>query len=389
MKMIKKLLIGHLAVIVVVLMFLHPCLAGEARNIILMIGDGMGPTQIHTMWLYSTRYLGRNFAMMDIMNEGRTAFVYNNTKDNLVPESAAAATQMATGVRVHNKSVSVGSDGKPLKSILEIAREKGKSTGLVTTSGITDATPAAFAAHVKNRRDEQTIAEQLIEANVDILFGGGRAFFISEREKDGKRKDNRNLLEEAIQKNYVVIGSSDEMRKATGKKLIGLFSRGDMLYEIDRPGSNEPSLAEMTKKALDVLSGNSKGFFLMVEGGGIDRAAHHNDLTTLALEGIAFDEAAKAAYEFQKRNTDTLLIITGDHETGGLTTHSHILTSKESQKGNVLHHLSELQKGSRWATKTHTSTPLFVWGLGPGSEMINGWKHNTELFHIMLKAYGF
>jgi alkaline phosphatase len=375
--------------IALILTFLNTCLAAEARNIILMIGDGMGPAQFHATWLYSTRYLNRNFAMTEIMNEGKTAYLYNDTIDNLVPESAAAATQIATGAKVPNKTISVGSDDKPLKTILEIAREKGKVTGLVTTSRITDATPAAFAAHVRNRRDEHVIAEQLIEANVNILCGGGKEFFIPEREKGSKRKDNRNLLEEAKKRNYTVIESADEMGKSTGKKLLGLFNKGDMVYEMNRSGSNEPSIAEMTKKALDVLSSSNEGFFLMVEGSGIDHAAHHNDLTALVLEVMAFDEAVKVAYEFQKNNIDTLLIITGDHETGGLATLSYSATSLKSGRNGVVANLSELQQTSRWATMSHTATPLFVWGIGPGSEEIKGWKHNSELFGIMLNAYGF
>ena len=279
MKVIKRLLVGHLAVITVVLTFLRPCIAAEARNIILMIGDGMGPAQIHAMWLYSTRYLGRDFAMTEIMNQGRTGiFVQRLHRTVSVPESAGAATQMATGVKVRTKTIGVGSDGKPLKSILEIAKEKGKTTGLVTTSGITDATPAAFAAHVKDRRDEHMIAEQLVKSDVNILFGGGRAFFLSETEKGSKRKDSRNLVEEARKKGYKVVETADEMKKATGKKMLGLFNNDNMLFETDRFGSNEPSLAEMTGKALDVLKSNKDGFFLMVEGGRIDNAAHRNDV---------------------------------------------------------------------------------------------------------------
>ena len=389
MKIMKKLLMRHLTAIVLVLTLVNLGLAAEARNIILMIGDGMGPAQLHAMWLYSARYLGRTFAMTEIMNEGRTAYVFNDTKDNLVPESAAAATQIATGTKVPNKTISVGLDGKPLKSILEIAKDKGKVTGLVTTSAITDATPAAFAAHVKNRHDEQIIAEHLIGADIQILLGGGREFFLPEREEGSKRKDNRNLLEEARKKSYAVVESADEMWKATGKKLLGLFNKGDMLYEIERPGSNEPSLADMTKKALNILSTNKEGFFLMIEGGGIDRASHHNDFAALVSEGLAFDEAVKVAYGFQRKNADTLLILTGDHETGGLAILSHSPMNKESEKDDPIASLSELRKRSRWATKSHTATPLFVWGIGPGSEKINGWKHNTEIFDIMLKAYGF
>jgi alkaline phosphatase len=327
-----------------------------------MIGDGMGPAQIHAMWLYSTRYLGRDFAMTEIMNQGKTGYMCNDSLDSSVPESAGAATQMATGIKVHNMAISVGSDDKPLKSILEIAKEKGKTTGLVTTSGITDATPVAFAAHVKNRRDEHMIAEQLVKSDVNILFGGGSAFFLSETEKGSKRKDSRNLVEEARKKGYKVVETADEMKKATGEKMLGLFNNDNMLFETDRFGSNEPSLAEMTGKALDVLKSNKDGFFL-IEGSRIDNAAHRNDIAALVFEGIAFDEAVKVAYEFQKRNTDTLLIITGDHETGGLAVLSQSPMGREREGINhkaMSTFLARLSIRSGWATKSHTATPLFV-----------------------------
>jgi alkaline phosphatase len=145
----------------------------------------------------------------------------------------------------------------------------------------------------------------------------------------------------------------------------------------------------MTSKALDVLAGNEKGFFLMVEGGKIDYAAHHNDAASVILETLAFDKAVQVAYEFQKKNPDTLLVITADHETGGLV----ILPNKPTGKGYEgkapFTSILDLPYRIGWATGSHTANPLFLWGIGPGSEKIKGWRHNTEVFTIIREAYGF
>ncbi len=454
MDKMRKIILAHIVVITILLSYSILSFAEQAKNIIFMIGDGMGPAHIHITWLYATRQLGKPLVMTEIMDNGRTAYMVNDTADSTVTESAAAATQMATGVKVLAKSIGIGPDGKILRTILEMAREKGKATGLVTTSRITDATPAAFAAHVEHRSDEVKIADQLVKSDVNILFGGGKDFFIPEAEK-GKRKDGKNLLNEAKQNRYAVVETAEEMKKAQGEKILGLFNQGNMLFEIDRKGSQEPSLAEMTTKALEVLSKKEQGFFLMVEGGRIDHAAHHYDIGSVIFDTLAFDEAVKIAYDFQKANPDTLLVITADHETGGLVVLPYTPTSKEyvginleaisKIKGSFLRRNRELgdnpspekikevmkkyydidltddqvkiiqenplkqidprhftQYGKAgiasvlrlyhrigWNTDSHTATPLFLWGIGPGSEKIRGWRHNTELFRIMKEAYGF
>jgi len=335
-----------------------------------------------------------------------------------------------------------------------MAKEKGKATGLVTTAGITDATPAAFAAHVERRSEEERIAEQLVNSNVNILFGGRKAFFLPEAEA-GRRKDARNLIREAKQNGYEFVSTAEEMKKAQGEKIIGLFNQGSMLFEIDRKGSQEPSLAEMASKALDVLSRNKSGFFLMVEAGRIDHAAHLNDIGALLWDTLAFDEAIRVAYEFQKAHPDTLLIITADHETGGLVVLPFGPTGREYESIN-LEAISKIKGSSErrnkemgedpspekikeimkkyydidlteeqvkiirenplkqldpkhfyygrnsaiafvlrpyhrvgWATDSHSGTPLFLWGIGPGSNKLKGWKHNTEVFKVMKEAYGF
>ncbi len=442
--------------ILLVLLFSYSLLsfAGQTKNVILMIGDGMGPAQVQIAWLYAARQLGKNLAMTEVMDSGHTAYLVNDTADSTVTESAAAAVQMATGVKVNAKTIGIGPDGKVLETILEMARGRGKSTGLVTTSGITDATPAGFVTHVEKRSEEEKIAEQLIKSDVNILFGGRAVFFLPETEK-GKRKDARNLILEAKQNGYEFVSTSDEMEGSQGKKILGLFNEANMLFEIDRRDSCEPSLAQMTSKALNVLSKDTNGFFLMVEAGRIDHAAHHNDIAALISDLLAFDEAVKVAYDFQKSHPDTLLMMTADHETGGVVVlpygptggeyvginfeaiarikGSHEKRNKALGKDPTLEKIREVMKeyyaidlkdeelkaiqedalqkldhrhfhygmdGSvafalrlyhriGWATGSHSATPLFLWGIGPGSERIKGWRHNTEVFSIMKEAYGF
>jgi alkaline phosphatase len=454
MDKVRKVILVHFVVFTIIFSYSVLSFAAQAKNIILMIGDGMGPAHVHIAWLYTTRQLGRNLVMTEVMDNGCTAYMVNDTADSTVTESAAAATQMATGVKVLARSIGIGPDGKDLKTILEMAREKGKATGLVTTSGITDATPASFVAHVAQRSEEEKIADQLIKSDVNILFGGRKEFFLPQSEK-GRRKDGKNLLNDAKGNGYLVVETAEEMKQADGKKILGLFNQSNMLFEIDRKGSTEPSLAEMTTKALEVLSKEGQGFFLMVEAGRIDHAAHVHDIGGVIWDTLAFDEAIGVAYGFQKANPDTLLIITADHETGGLIVLPYSLTSKEyeginlgaiskikasSEKRNkelgedpslekikevmkkfydmdlteaqariiqenplkqldprhfhygrngVIAFVLRLYHRIGWATDSHSATPLFLWGIGPGSEKIKGWRHNTELYKIMKEAYGF
>jgi alkaline phosphatase len=302
---------------------------GQANNIILLIGDGLGPSHFAAAWLYSSRVLNKDLHMVQVMQSGRTGYIVNDTADSMVTESAAAATQIACGIKVPARAVGMGSDGKtPCKTILEIAKDKGMATGLVTTSGITDATPASFAAHVEHRSDETAVATQELKLGVDVLMGGRRQFFLPEA-KGGKRKDGRDLTSEAPAAGYVVVATADELQKADGPRILGLFNIGNMVYDMDRAKTQEPSLAQMASKTLNVLSRNPKGFFAMIEAGRIDHASHRNDAPATIREILAFDEAVGVALEFQKRNPRTLIIVTADHETGGMALIGHSKTSTE------------------------------------------------------------
>ena len=428
-------------------------LAGQAKNIILLIGDGMGPSQFGAAWLYSNRILGKELRMVELMKDGMTAYIVNDTADAIVTESAAAATQIACGVRVPARAAGMGTDGKtPCTTILESAKAGGKVTGLVTTSGITDATPASFAAHVPHRSDESSVAAQELSLGVDVLMGGRKQFFLPETSAGGMRKDGRNLMDEARAAGYTVVGTADELKQAPNGKILGLFNMGNMSFEIDRARTQEPSLAEMTVKTLQVLSQSPKGFFAMIEGGRIDHAAHRNDAAATIKDTVAFDDAVGVALDFARRTPGTLLIVTADHETGGMALIGHSKDSKEyvgidlkaiqkiqlsfdpliemigknptpekvkevvkqqlaieltddEAKTVANDNLRKLDPANYsyvtshslafvlrpylrvgWGSQTHTASPLFAFGTGPGSERIKGFLHNTELFTIMKAA---
>ncbi len=354
------------SVIVLSVLFLFSSLgqtSAQAKNVILLIGDGLGPAHFWAANLYSRTVLGKELGMIEIMNAGRTAYLVNDTADAIVTESAAAAGQIATGRRMTARAISMAADGKtPVETILEIAKtKKGMATGLVTTSGITDATPAAFASHVAHRSDETSVAEQEIKLGVDVLLGGRKMYFLPESVPGGRRKDGRNLMDEAKKAGYAIAEDKAGLTAAKGPKILGLFSTNNLAYEIDRKATKEPSLADMTAVALKTLAGNPRGFFAMIEGGRIDHASHRNDAAAMIQDVLAFDEAVGTAWDFAKKTPGTLVIVTADHETGGMNLIGH---SKESKE-----YIGFDAKAVRKATK---SFELLAeeWGKSPKPETI-------------------
>ena len=293
----------------------------SVKNIIYFIGDGMGPTHVVLARNYSLFILGKDLNMTSLMKDGSTAYMTNYSADYIVTDSAAAGTAMATGFKTNNGMISVTPDGRKIDTILEKAQSVGKSTGLISTARLTDATPASFSSHSKNRGLENEIAVDMLEHKVDCLLGGGLRHFIPQDIKGSGREDIRNLLTEAQNFGYTVVKNAREFNNAdpyTTSKLLGLFSISHLPYELDRNTNEVPSLAEMTEKALQILNKNQTGFFLMVEGGRIDHAAHANDAASVIKEVLAFDEAIGVALNYQKKEPNTLIVVTADHETGGI-----------------------------------------------------------------------
>ena len=282
--------------------------AARPRNVILMIPDGCGWSSMALARLYAGRPL-----VLDAILVGASE---THPADGLITDSAAGATAFASGVKTRNYEVGVTPDLRPAATVLEAARARGLSTGLVATTRITDATPAAFAAHVSSRYDETDIAVQELDHRVDVLLGGGRREFLPAA-AGGLRKDGRDLTDEARRAGYTLITSRAQLAAAATPPILGLFAPNNISYEIDRDTLAEPSLAEMTRKALALLARNRRGFFVMVEGSRVDHAAHQRDPATHAREVLAYDDAVAVALEFARRDAHTLVISVADHETAG------------------------------------------------------------------------
>lgn len=298
----------------------------KSKNLIVLIGDGMGPAQISAARYYQQFEKGIQKLNLDAYYVGQATTYADRGEDGgaivsgIVTDSASAGTAFATGHKTYNAAISVSNEdvSKPFASVIEAAELSGKSTGLVTTARITHATPAVYASHVRNRDNESAIASQYLDSGVDVLFGGGKQFFVTKDEK-GKRTD-KSLLPEFEAKGYKVVENAKGLASLSSKdsKVLGLFGSSHVAYVPDRT-EETPSLAEMTSKALEILSADKDGFAIMIEGGRIDHAGHANDLPTLVQEALDFDAAFKVAVDFAKKDGNTSVVVTADHETGGLS----------------------------------------------------------------------
>jgi alkaline phosphatase len=291
-------------------------------GIILFIGDGMGINQVRSAALYSEKVLGKPLAMDSFPTRGITT-THSTSSD--VTDSAAAATALSSGHKTYNRAINVLPDGRILFTIGQAAKEAGLSVGVLTTSRLTDATPAGIYAHTKDRNEEDLIAEQFVQSGVDVALAGGLRFFIPKGREGSKRRDDKDLVEAMKHAGYTYVTNASELEAvdpAKTPKLFGLFAISQMAYAIDHKRapelSTQPDLAEMTRVALSILGRNSRGFFAMIEGGRIDHACHSHDIKTSILDTLALDKAVKVGLEYQKAHPDTLILVTADHETGGL-----------------------------------------------------------------------
>ncbi|MDI3499574.1 MAG: alkaline phosphatase [Synergistaceae bacterium] len=285
------------------------------KNVILMIGDGMGFPQL------TLGKLAKGSLAIEECPIGGAMTTQPLPSSGVIADSAAAGTALATGYKTDNGIISQTPEGKTLYTVLENARDKGKATGLVTTTRITHATPAVFATHIDDRDNENAIAEQYVDSSVDILLGGGLRHFIPKGQQGSKRNDDRDLVKEMEAKGYAFVKDRQDLLDAAseGGRILGLFKGSHMSYELDRDPAKEPSIAEMTEAAIGILKEDPEGFFLMVEGGRIDHASHANDAPTTMADMLAFDDAVKAALDFAKADGNTLVIVTADHANGGLS----------------------------------------------------------------------
>ncbi|WP_429350830.1 alkaline phosphatase [Paenibacillus sp. 4624] len=410
------------------------------KNIIFLIGDGMG-----TSYTSAYRYMNDNpktkvmeKTVFDPYLVGAQMTYPDDDKQN-VTDSASAATAMSSGVKTYNAAIAVDTNQKNVKTVLEQAKQIGKSTGLVATSEITHATPAAFGAHDISRKNMDAIAndyyDELINGKhkVDVLLGGGKTNFV--------RKD-RDLTKEFQKAGYSYVTDRASLLENKNKQVLGLFADGGLDKFIDRT-TTTPSLAEMTNSAIDRLKTNKKGFFLMVEGSQIDWAGHDNDIVGAMSEMDDFAAAFKAAIDFAKKDGQTLVVATADHSTGGLTlgkdgeynffvdpikaalrtpdfmaaqiakgasvdetlkkylelelTAEEIQSVKDAAQSadvtkidNAIEAIIDNRSFTGWTTGGHTGEDVPVYAYGPGSQRFSGLIDNTDnakvIFDILKKG---
>jgi alkaline phosphatase len=442
-----------------------------SKNIIFFLGDGMGPSTITASRIY--KYGEEGSLTMDKLE--RTARIKTFSNDAQTTDSAPSMASYMTGVKMNNEVLSMtletiatppskdangnlgvnncaSSNGKSVATILELAKAKEKAVGAITTTELTHATPAATFSHICNRNAQYAIAAQAVPGGagynaalgdgVDVLMGGGRNHFTpfdASTNKSG-RADGRNLLTELAAKGYTVAANKTEMQAApNNKKFIGLYSsKSHLEYELDRvatpplgEGASQPSLAEMTTKAIDLLSQNPNGFFLMVEGGRIDHALHATNAKRALADTIAFDDAIKAAIDKIKLTdpnlTNTLIVVTADHDhtlafngygkrgnpildinrdykTGLPTkdadgnTYTTLVFGNGPNRPNLRTNLDSAtvlgdnylqETGVRLSSETHGGGDVKLFATGVNSKLFKGTIDNTKVFSFLKTAFGF
>jgi alkaline phosphatase len=444
--------------------------AESPKNVLFFLGDGMGMTTMTAARIYKVGESGE--LTMDTLPE--TAFIKTFSANSQVTDSAPSMSAYMTGVKMNNEVLSMSAEtsafdsatgkdyiagadttcpsgnGKAVTTLLELAKAAGRATGVVTTTRITHATPAATYAHICHRDGENTIAAQLVPGSagfnpalldgVDVVFGGGVRHFQPKETAGSSRSDSRDLVAEMKKANYSFAANRSEFDKlpATGK-LLGLFTASHMAYDIDRDSAKEPSLADMTGRTIDQLKSNPKGLFLMVEGGRIDHALHETTARKALQDTVAFDDAITLAIDKMKQIDpglkNTLIVVTADHDHTLVLNGYAALTGKTTDASpgvlgllrNYFDNAIALDKDknpftiigfgngeNRPATRgaladaqvadknyhqeaviptaagaeTHGGADVFLGAIGAGAESFAGVMDNTAVFGLIRKAAG-
>ncbi len=402
----------------------------KVENVIYMIPDGYSANYASNYRVYK----GEDAVWDDHLKGMFTTY----SADSDITDSAAAGTAMSTGEKTNNGVIGLDTEGNELETILEASQEDGKATGLVATSTITHATPAAFASHVDDRNNETEIARQMLANEVDVILGGGKNNFLPISQ--GGNQEELNLIEQAEEQGYEFVETRSQLLDnkqiavKKGEKLLGLFADDALAPELHRAETEEPSLAEMTETAIDILKEDKGGFFLMVEGSQIDWAGHDNDAGWAMSEVEAFEAAVKEAIDFAKQDGETLVVVAADHDTGGMTTGSNgsldlnadLLTNvtatgaymadqlneERSNVSEVLEthtgfelteeEIQEIEEADNaslainkvvsdrasigWTSGNHTGADIPVYAYGPKAEKFVGFHDNTDLPKIIAEA---
>ncbi|RNL52108.1 alkaline phosphatase [Pedobacter jejuensis] len=424
--------------------------AKKAKNIIMMVSDGMSIGTLNMADLYANRTFGKSSKWLGLYRDNKAvrALMDTASASSMVTDSAAASSSWGGGMRVRNGSLNVGMKGEKPQPILQKFKESGKKVGCVTTVPITHATPAGFCINIDNRGGQDIIAEMYLGLKFDVMMGGGHKYF-------GEKRAGGNLIPKYLTQGYKVAENRTEMMALDkSKPVLGLFAEDGMPYEVDHQHDAElmkstPTLAEMTMKAIELMKDNKNGFALQVEGGKVDWAAHSNDLSGLIFDQLAFDEAVGKVIEFAEKDGETLVIITTDHGNSNpglfyadeankkfdsLQNFKHSNTwllgqlnqsfseqkiidlikdnqgfvMKSDDVKSLLVHFKDIVPGQlynesnlpfyeygkilgkytdvQWAGMNHTGDYVELTMFGPGSENLKPFVKNYELHNFMLKA---
>ena len=388
---------------------------GEASNVILFIGDGMGTSQRDAI-RYATVGPEGKLAMDDMPYAGRSGTAPDDP-EGFITDSAAGGTAIATGVKTFNGAVGVDVDENPVTSLLERARAAGKATGLVTNSQVTDATPASFGAHVPSRDDQSEIARQYLEeSRPDVILGGGEDYWYPEGDpgafpdepaedpEEGSAGTKGNLVERAEGLGYEYVSDAAGLEAATGTKLLGLFANEEM-FQQNPEGEGDiydppVPLPDMARKAIETLSQDPEGFFLMVEEEAIDEMAHQSNAALTIKAGQQLDAAVSVAKSYAAGDAGTLVIVAADHETGSMAIEDTNEIQNDPDYPNESGEGRTAEDGPfrvansdkefliDWTTANHTAEDIPVTAMGPGGEALVGTYENTHIHDAMLEALG-
>jgi alkaline phosphatase len=342
----KKIITLNLIITFLFLNILSISAQKKPKNVIFMIGDGMGIAQIYSGMVAN----GNKLALERCTYSG---FSKTYAANEFTTDSGAGGTALACGVKTKNGMIGMSADSVAVESILELADRNSLATGIVVACAVTHATPADFIAHQISRKMYDEIAADYLKTDIDVFIGGGRKYFEN-------RTDERNLTNELKAKNYQIAYNLEDVKAVKSGKLAGL------LYDDQNPAMPERGnmLPESTVAAIDILDNNKKGFFLMVEGSQIDWAAHDNNSKQVVKEMLDFDKTIEAVLNYAEKDGNTLVIITADHETGGMTILNGTFGSDDMK--------------TVFTSKNHSGIPVPVFAYGPGAENFTGFMENTS-----------
>jgi len=328
------------------------------KNIIFLIGDGMGLSQISAGLVYRGGDL--NLSRFKYVGFSKT-----QSSDDFITDSAAGATAFSIGEKTYNGAIGVDSLKKSKPTILELAEQNGLSTGMVATCAMTHATPASFIAHQPSRTMNFEIAYDYTKTDIDVVIGGGKSYF-------DNRKDGMNLFDTLKNKGYTVVDSTIDFAKLDVKKFYAFTNN----YHLPSMKNGRGDFSEKASmKAIDVLSKNKKGFFLMIEGSQIDWGGHDNNTDYIAREMLDFDITIGLILDWAEKDGNTLVVVTADHETGGFALNHGSIKNKTVQ--------------GKFTTGEHTGVMVPVFAFGPGAEEFTGMYENNEIFHKFFNLFNF